>query len=166
MYNQLSTPAEAAEIARKLGLLGGGVIRTYVPEYGGPFAPPESGDSKFLHFDFANGASGFNVGLVRAFMDYAPFQWPTMIASELAAARKYDVPEGGPVFETGAPVPVADFADSPVDFAAKLPDGRFNDTPFGASQPVGTKWRDKDGVVWHKTGPKSFLGPTGWEKVS
>ena len=63
MYNQLATPQEAQEIAKQLGAIGGGVVDTYVPEYGGPFTQPENGPAKFLHFRFANGADGFNVGL-------------------------------------------------------------------------------------------------------
>ena len=88
MYNQLATPQEAQEIARQLGTIGGGVVDTYVPEYEGPFVPPENGPSKFLHFRFANGAEGFNVGLIRAFMQYSPMRWPMMITTEVEAARK------------------------------------------------------------------------------
>lgn len=88
MYNQLATYQEAQEIAKQLGMIGGGVVETYVPEYEGPFSPPENGPSKFLHFRFANGASGFNVGLIRAFMQYSPMRWPDMIATEVNAARK------------------------------------------------------------------------------
>jgi hypothetical protein len=88
MYNQLATYQEAQEIAKQLGSIGGGVVDTYIPEYAGPFAPPENGGAKFLHFRFANGAEGFNVGLIRAFMQYSPLRWPAMIGTEVEAARK------------------------------------------------------------------------------
>ena len=88
MYNQLATLLEAQEIAKQLSAIGGGVVDTYVPEYEGPFAPPENGPAKFLHFRFANGADGFNVGLIRAFMQYSPLRWPAMIGTEVEAARK------------------------------------------------------------------------------
>ena len=88
MYNQLATYQEAKDIATQLGSVGGGVVDTYVPEYEGPFAPPENGLSKFLHFRFANGADGFNVGLIRAFMQYSPLRWPSMIGAEVESARK------------------------------------------------------------------------------
>jgi hypothetical protein len=88
MYNQLATYQEAQEIAKQLGTIGGGVVDTYIPEYGGPFTAPENGPAKFLHFRFANGAEGFNVGLIRAFMQYSPLRWPTMIGTEVEAARK------------------------------------------------------------------------------
>lgn len=88
MYNQLATPQEAQEIAKQLGSIGGGVVDTYVPEYGGPYVPPENGPAKFLHFRFANGADGFNVGLIRAFMQYSPLRWPLMIATEVDAAGR------------------------------------------------------------------------------
>lgn len=88
MYNQLATYQEAQEIAKQLGSIGGGVVDTYIPEYDGPFAPPENGAAKFLHFRFANGAEGFNVGLIRAFMQYSPLRWPAMIGTEVEAARK------------------------------------------------------------------------------
>lgn len=88
MYNQLATYQEAQEIAMQLGTMGGGVVATYIPEYEGPFAPPENGPAKFLHFRFANGAEGFNVGLIRAFMQYSPMRWPAMIGTEVESSRK------------------------------------------------------------------------------
>ena len=88
MYNQLATREEAQQIAQALGSIGGGVVDTYIPEYGGPFTAPENGEAKFYHIQFANGAEGFNVGLIRAFMQYSPMRWPTMIATEVEAARK------------------------------------------------------------------------------
>ena len=88
MYNQLATYQEAQEIAKQLVSIGGGVAATYIPEYEGPFSPPENGPSKFLHFRFANGAEGFNVGLIRAFMQYSPTRWPSMIGAEVESARK------------------------------------------------------------------------------
>ena len=86
--NQLATAEEAKLIAAKLGTLGGGVVDTYIPVYGGPFVPPENGSAKFFHFRFASGAEGFNVGLIRAFMDYNPMRWPLMIQTEVDAAHK------------------------------------------------------------------------------
>jgi hypothetical protein len=88
MYNQLATHDEAKKIADELGTIGGGVVDTYIPEYQGPFTPPENGASKFLHFRFANGADGFNVGLIRAFMQYSPLRWPVMIGTEVENSRK------------------------------------------------------------------------------
>jgi hypothetical protein len=88
MYNQLATFQEAQEIAKQLGSIGGGVVDTYIPEYGGPFTQPENGPAKFLHFRFANGAEGFNVGLIRAFIQNSPMRWPVMIGTEVEAARK------------------------------------------------------------------------------
>ena len=88
MYNQLATYDEAAAIAKQLTAVGGGVVDTYIPLYEGPYVPPENGPSKFLHFRFANGADGFNVGLIRAFMQYSPMRWPLMIETEVNAARK------------------------------------------------------------------------------
>lgn len=90
MYNQLATSEEAQQIATALGSIGGGVVETYIPEYGGPYVVPENGPSKFYHFRFANGAEGFNVGLIRAFMQYSPMRWPMMIATEVEAARKVE----------------------------------------------------------------------------
>ena len=89
MYNQLATYKEAEEIARQIGLIGGGVKETYIPEYGGPYLVPEKGDSKFLHFRFANGAEGFNVGLIRALMQNSPLSWPTMLVLEVQAGKKH-----------------------------------------------------------------------------
>lgn len=88
MYNQLATYQEAQEIAKQLGAIGGGVVDTYIPEYGGPYVQPENGPSKFLHFRFANGAEGFNVGLIRAFIQNSPLRWPVMIGAEVEAGRK------------------------------------------------------------------------------
>jgi hypothetical protein len=88
MYNQLATYEEAKKIANELGSIGGGVVDTYIPEYGGPFTQPENGPAKFLHYRFANGAEGFNVGLIRAFMQNSPMSWPAMIGTEVHAARK------------------------------------------------------------------------------
>lgn len=106
--SQFLTLAEAKQIAQKLGDIGGGVLPhkpetevetpsvwgvpeddasgIYIPAYIGPFATPEQGDKKFYHFRFRNGASGFNAGLVKRTMEYAPTRWPIMIATEVNAA--------------------------------------------------------------------------------
>jgi hypothetical protein len=93
MYNQLATVDEAKEIAKELGAIGGGVVDTYVPEYGGPYVPPANGNAKFLHFRFANGAEGFNVGLIRAFMQNSPMNWPLMIATEVNKKSSVTLPK-------------------------------------------------------------------------
>lgn len=92
MYpNQLATLEEAKDIAAKLGTIGGGVADTYIPDYLGPYTPPENGQAKFYHFKFRNGADGFNVGLIRTTMQYFPSRWPLMIGTEVNAALRYDV---------------------------------------------------------------------------
>ncbi len=84
--NQLATMEEAKDIAAKLSAIGGGVAEIYIPDYLGPYAPPEDGAAKFYHFKFRNGADGFNVGLVRTVMLYFPSRWPLMIATEVNAS--------------------------------------------------------------------------------
>ena len=86
--NQLATMEEAVLIARELSTVGGGVVETYVPEYAGPYAAPQDGDKKFLHFRFGNGAEGFNVGLIRTTMKMFPMSWPMMVAAEVNAGRR------------------------------------------------------------------------------
>ena len=83
--NQFATIEEAKAIATKLGVIGGGVADTYIPDNYGPFATPENGTAKFYHFRFHNGAAGFNVGLVRTTMLYYPSRWPLMISTEVNA---------------------------------------------------------------------------------
>lgn len=88
---QLTTLEEAREIARDLGSMGGGVIDVYIPEYLGPYRPPEIGESRFYHFKFANGADGFNAGLVREMRKYFPTSWPSIVTLEVnraAASRR------------------------------------------------------------------------------
>lgn len=87
--NQLATIAEAEAIALKLEPVGGGVKDTYIPEYEGPWSPPEMGDSKFYHFRFANGAEGFNVGLIRTLMKQCPVSWLNMVATEIGYQVKF-----------------------------------------------------------------------------
>jgi hypothetical protein len=82
--NQLSTMAETKAIAVQLGSAGGGVRDTYIPEYAGPWAAPEIGDSKFYHYRFANGAEGYNVGLIRTLMKQCPSSWLNMVITEIA----------------------------------------------------------------------------------
>lgn len=86
--NQLATLAEANEIKAKLGSMGGGVTDIYVPPYGAPFAPPQDGDAMFYHLTFANGATGFNVGLIRVTIKNNPTRWPLMLATEIEAAGR------------------------------------------------------------------------------
>lgn len=86
--NQLATLDEAKAIAAKLANIGGGIKDIYIPEYTGPFATPQIGDSKFYHFRFYNGAEGFNAGLVRSFMNAYPTSWPNMIATEVARCAR------------------------------------------------------------------------------
>ncbi len=81
--NQLATAEEAKKIAAQLGELGGGVKDTYIPEYDGPWSAPFIGDAKFYHFRFANGAEGFNVGLIRTLQKQCPVSWLNMIATEI-----------------------------------------------------------------------------------
>lgn len=86
---QLATIDEAKAIAAKLGVIGGGVTDTYIPEYLGPYAAPENGTAKFYHFRFKNGADGFNVGLVRTTMQIFPSRWPLMISTEVEASAHW-----------------------------------------------------------------------------
>ena len=99
MTTQFVTLAEAQDVAKLLGAIGGGVrpykaddneeSGIYIPEYSGPFATPEDGERKFYHFRFVNGAEGFNAGLVKRTMEYAPTRWPLMIATEVKSAGKW-----------------------------------------------------------------------------
>ncbi|MEO7145700.1 MAG: hypothetical protein ABI165_19575 [Bryobacteraceae bacterium] len=93
--NQFATIMEAKAIAQQLSGIGGGVkpltdddtvSGIYIPQYFGPWAAPSIGDSKFFHFRFNNGAEGFNVGLVRLFMQVFPASWQGMIAAQVNAA--------------------------------------------------------------------------------
>jgi len=93
--NQLSTIEEAKAIAAKLGAIGNGIADIYIPEYLGPYAPPENGTAKFHHFKFRNGADGFNVGLVRSTMKFFPTSWPLMIALEVNATTQLNSPGSG-----------------------------------------------------------------------
>jgi hypothetical protein len=99
MTTQFVTLAEAMDIAKQLGAIGGGVLPynaddseasgIYIPEYSGPFATPEDGERKFYHLRFRNGAEGFNAGLVKGTMAYAPTRWPVMIATEVKSAGRW-----------------------------------------------------------------------------
>lgn len=101
--NQLATLAECAQISALLGKLGGGVTSTYIPEYDGPYAAPEDGDAKFYHFAFADGASGFNAGLIRTLMKQCPTTWPIMVATEI----NYQKPQVPASADDVAPAPPA-----------------------------------------------------------
>jgi hypothetical protein len=110
--SQFVTLEEAKRLAKELGTIGGGVLPhnpnteqeqpvmwgmedftdpnlsgIYIPSYAGPFGTPEQGAKKFYHFRFRNGANGFNAGLVKRTMEYAPTRWPAMIATEVNAGR-------------------------------------------------------------------------------
>jgi len=74
-YNpaELATWSEAWHIAQKLKTVGGGVkpqtgnretSGTYIPQFVG-YPAPQDGKSYWLHFRFANGKEGHNVGLIR-----------------------------------------------------------------------------------------------------
>ena len=86
--NQLATLPEAQDIARDLVNIGGGVVDIYIPEYLGPYRPPEIGDAKFYHFKFANGADGFNAGLIRTMRRMFPTSWPSNVALEVERSAK------------------------------------------------------------------------------
>jgi hypothetical protein len=107
---QFVTLAEAKNIAKALGDIGGGILPyradvaaeamppdveeidqasgIYIPMYNGPFATPKDGEREFYHFRFRNGADGFNAGLVKRTMEYSPTRWPLMIATEVAASKR------------------------------------------------------------------------------
>lgn len=99
MTSQFVTLEDAKKIANELGSIGGGVMPfnaddpessgIYIADYVGPFATPEAGERKFYHFRFRNGADGFNAGLVKRTMEYAPTRWPLMIATEVNAAARH-----------------------------------------------------------------------------
>lgn len=92
---QLSTLTEALELKNILGNIGKGVSEIYVPQYGGPFAPPQdlSTGRKFYHFRFNNGADGINVGLVRETLEKDPNTGLQRIALDVNAGEKKEVEE-------------------------------------------------------------------------
>lgn len=83
--SQLVTLKEAEQIAAAIGTnIGGGVKRIYVIRYPvGPFAAPEDGEKKFFHFDFKNGARGYNAGLIKDLMNRFPLTWPVNLKGEV-----------------------------------------------------------------------------------
>ena len=87
--NQLSTIEEAKALAAQLGSTGGGVRDIYIPEYDGPYMAPEIGTSKFYHFRFANGAEGFNAGLIRTLIKQCPTSWLNMVSTEIGYQVKF-----------------------------------------------------------------------------
>lgn len=96
--NQFATLSEAKAIAKLLGTTGGGVkpysddndtSGIYIPSYFGPYSTPSIGDSLFYHFRFNNGAEGFNVGLIRTYMQVFPATWVSMISSQITAAAAH-----------------------------------------------------------------------------
>lgn len=87
--NQLATFEEAVQIKATLGALGGGVTNIYVPDYS-VFSAPKDGNRQFLHFDFANGAKGLNVGLIRETIKRNPFTWPAMLALDISQMVRKD----------------------------------------------------------------------------
>jgi hypothetical protein len=88
---QLSTMEEAKAIAAKLGTIGGGVADIYDPSENdhNPFLARPDGEAKWYHFRFKNGVDGFNVGLIRTFMQVFPSRWPLMVSTEVDAAAKF-----------------------------------------------------------------------------
>lgn len=64
--NQFATEAEANFWATKLGnaLPQFGTPVPFIPQYGGPFSTPASGDEKFYSLRWPNGHES-NVGLIR-----------------------------------------------------------------------------------------------------
>ena len=93
--NQFATLTEAKAIAKLVGTVGGGVkpysddntvSGIYTPDYFGPYGTPSIGDSMFYHFRFNNGAEGFNVGLIRLYMQVFPATWLSMITPQVNAA--------------------------------------------------------------------------------
>lgn len=93
MNNQFITFEDAVKVKGQLGHIGGGVTDIYVPKYGGPFQSGEIGDAKFLHFDFANGAKGLNVGLIALTIRNNPYTWPNMISLDVSQAIRKDFDE-------------------------------------------------------------------------
>ena len=87
--NQLATIEEAKSIALQLGNAGNGVKDIYIPEYDGPYAVPEIGNSKFYHLRFSNGAEGFNAGLIRTLMKQCPTSWLNMVTTEIGYQVKF-----------------------------------------------------------------------------
>jgi hypothetical protein len=109
--SQYTTLEQAKALAAQLAEIGGGVLPynpnteldsyppgqnddpkrsgIYIPVYvTGPFPTPGDGDRKFYHFRFANGAEGFNAGLVAGTMAFSPTRWPVMIAAEVNAEAR------------------------------------------------------------------------------
>lgn len=164
MYNQLSTYVEAAQIAKQLGSIGGGVTETYIPEYEGPFVPPSDGINQFLHFKFANGADGFNVGLIRAFMQYSPFRWPMMINSEVEAARKVPVsiiPVGSPA----GTLPVVTPAYCPIDFNREVQPGIFASSAED-KEPLGAIYKEAVRTYKKIEVPNGMMSFRAWKNIT
>lgn len=99
---QIVTETVAKEVVKKLNdaQIGGGVRKIYIPDYklmGGYL--PQSGDKKFYHIRFNNGACGFNVGLIERTMKMRPTSWETGLRIEVAQEGAGGCPEdwyGGP----------------------------------------------------------------------
>jgi hypothetical protein len=109
--SQFVTLEQAQAVAAQLTNIGGGVLPynpntvmeinppgqdndpkrsgIYIPVYlTGPFATPQNGDQKFYFLRFANGAEGFNAGLILGEMTLFPTRWPLMLALEVNAAAQ------------------------------------------------------------------------------
>ena len=109
--SQFVTLDEAKAVVAQLTDIGGGVLPynpntvfeanppyqdndpkrsgIYIPMYvAGPFATPQNGDQKFYFLRFANGAEGFNAGLIKGEMALFPTRWPLMLALEVNAAAQ------------------------------------------------------------------------------
>lgn len=90
--NQLCTEAEAQAIAAKLSAIGGGVEKIYVPTFSVFPAPTDGAGAQQFVFRFANGADGFNAGLIRQTMRYFPTRWPVMLATEVENSHRETMP--------------------------------------------------------------------------
>ena len=162
--SQLSTYTEAAEISDLIGTIGGGVSRTYIPEYQ-QFTAPEDGDQKFLHFDFKNGSTGHNVGLIRSLIANSPTRWPIMLATEVERGRKVSVNQV-PIGFPNIPGVSQAQVDIPVDLSRQITPGRWASTPYGTSLPKHTTWEHKStGNKYIKVvsdGSEGMFGPSEW----
>lgn len=88
LTNQLSTEKDIAFVKEAVAVFGVPVVDVFIPEYGGPFVPPDAGDKKFWFLKFANGKE-LNVGLVKYFIKAQPVTWYRQIADELFAKSPF-----------------------------------------------------------------------------
>ena len=88
-FDQFSTEAEANFWAAKMieVLPQFGKPSVFIPEYGGPFATPASGDEKFFHLKWSNGHES-NVGLIRnLFAIYGTWMATVVMAMEISQGK-------------------------------------------------------------------------------